>query len=887
MNQWHAQTPPLVPGTTAKAEDVNDKVSALDAAFDKLPAPHATLKGFAEPIQVGEPTAQGQATTKAFVETAMTSQVNQAATSATNAANSATAAAGSESNAAGSATNAASSATAAANSASAAANSATQASSSATNAANSATAAAGSATDSAASATNSANSATAANTAKTGAEAARDKAMKWADEAQNIEVEIGKFSARHWAQTIADLNPTPTNVANTIVKRDASGGFAAGTVTATLSGNATTATTLQTARLINGVSFNGSANINVNTVSALTAGAFLTGGSFNGSAAVTLAVDATSANTASKVVSRDASGNFSAGTITAALVGNASSATTAAVTDDVSSTAVHYPLFAGATSGNQAHKASSTKLRYVPSTGAFAAPVFEGPLTGNATSSTKLQNARLINGVAFDGTADITIPSNTPNSLTAGAFLTGGSFNGSAAVTFAVDATSTNTASKVVARDASGNFAASTITAALQGNATTATTLQTARLINGVSFNGSANITVTANTPNTLTRGSYLTGANFNGSAATTWAVDATTTNTADKVVARDASGNFAAGTITASLSGNATTATTATTATNANNVAVTDDNVTNTTYYPTFSVGASGNQAQKVSASKLTWNPSTAVLSAPTFSGALQGNATTATTLQTARLINGVSFNGSANITVTANTPNALTAGSGLTGGTFNGSAAVTFAADYATQNEGIAGTNNTKVMTPLRVKEAIDVRNFPELLSQLNLSDSNLTSVQISLAPHYAKYRNFLLKVDRLVGTSDGASPVIRISVGSTPLSAVGTYHWNAIIRDFAGASAERTNGDTTALRPFAEFGINNTNLESSGCLDFRIINANTLIRKFFMWEGVASADATLQRRYHGGGVLFSNVPIDYIWFALGSGNIKNGTFSLYGLP
>lgn len=59
--------------------------------------------------------------------------------------------------------------------------------------------------------------------------------------------------------------------------------------------------------------------------------------------------------------------------------------------------------------------------------------------------------------------------------------------------------------------------------------------------------------TITASTPQTLTRGTYLTGDNFNGSAATTWAVDADTANTAGKVVARDSSGNFAAGTITAS----------------------------------------------------------------------------------------------------------------------------------------------------------------------------------------------------------------------------------------------------------------------------------------------------------------------------------------------
>jgi hypothetical protein len=42
----------------------------------------------------------------------------------------------------------------------------------------------------------------------------------------------------------------------------------------------------------------------------------------------------------------------------------------------------------------------------------------------------------------------------------------------------------------------------------------------------------------------------------YNGGTARTFGVDATTTNTVSKVVARDASGNFSAGTITATLSG-------------------------------------------------------------------------------------------------------------------------------------------------------------------------------------------------------------------------------------------------------------------------------------------------------------------------------------------
>jgi hypothetical protein len=142
---------------------------------------------------------------------------------------------------------------------------------------------------------------------------------------------------------------------------------------------------------------------------------------------------------------------------------------------------------------------------------------------------------------------------------------------GASSFTVTSNATNANTASTIVARDASGNFSAGTITAALSGNATTATTASA--------------------TTATLTRGSYLTGSNFNGSSPTTWAVDATSANTASKVVARDGSGNFSAGTITATLSGNASTATSAgnadttdgyhvsTTATAANTIPVRDGN--------------------------------------------------------------------------------------------------------------------------------------------------------------------------------------------------------------------------------------------------------------------------------------------------------------------
>jgi hypothetical protein len=97
-----------------------------------------------------------------------------------------------------------------------------------------------------------------------------------------------------------------------------------------------------------------------------------------------------------------------------------------------------------------------------------------------------------------------------------------------------------------------------TYTLAGLGGVATGTTIT----INGVAQDLSTNRTYSVGTVTSIVAGSYLTGGTITGSG--TIAVDATTTNTADKIVARDASGNFSAGTITATLTGTASNATTA-----------------------------------------------------------------------------------------------------------------------------------------------------------------------------------------------------------------------------------------------------------------------------------------------------------------------------------
>jgi hypothetical protein len=67
------------------------------------------------------------------------------------------------------------------------------------------------------------------------------------------------------------------------------------------------------------------------------------------------------------------------------------------------------------------------------------------------------------------------------------------------------------------------------------------------------------NAKTAAKVENALTKGDYLTysaGTTYDGSAAVTVAVDATDANTASKIVARDSSGNFSAGTMTGDLKG-------------------------------------------------------------------------------------------------------------------------------------------------------------------------------------------------------------------------------------------------------------------------------------------------------------------------------------------
>ncbi len=248
-------------------------------------------------------------------------------------------------------------------------------------------------------------------------------------------------------------------------------------ITGALAGNADTATKLKTARSIGGVAFDGSANINLPGVN--TTGNQNTTGN---------AATATKLATARNIngVKFDGSVDISIPTITSrgrvtALTGTTQGAATGLQMYEAynngypsaygnvlhlkGATAVgEGELFIGWSGTSGAHAPVHVRSRRDTDTASWSewAQVYTSKdsipgvnttgnqnTTGNAASATKLQTARTIGGVSFNGTANIDLP--------------GVNKTGNQSTT---------------------------------GNAATATKLQTARTINGVSFDGTANISL-------------------------------------------------------------------------------------------------------------------------------------------------------------------------------------------------------------------------------------------------------------------------------------------------------------------------------------------------------------------------------------------------------
>jgi len=241
---------------------------------------------------------------------------------------------------------------------------------------------------------------------------------------------------------------------------------------------------------------------------------------------------ATASNGASTIVARDVNGSFAANLGSFVSVSGDGSAVTSLNASSIASGTVPTARLASGTANN------TTYLRGDSTWAALSAPN-NGTLTMN------------VSGTGLTGSASFTADQ-----------------SGNSTFTVASNATNANGASTIVARDASGNFSAGTITATtFSGSGASLTSLNATELTSGTVPDARFPATLPA------VSGVNLTSLNASNIASGTLANARTTAasaNGASTIVARDASGNFSAGTITAALNGNASTATSATSATTA-----------------------------------------------------------------------------------------------------------------------------------------------------------------------------------------------------------------------------------------------------------------------------------------------------------------------------
>jgi hypothetical protein len=306
-------------------------------------------------------------------------------------------------------------------------------------------------------------------------------------------------------------------------------------------------------------------------------------------------IQATTANIAGNIVLRDGSGSFNAGTITAAAF---SGPLTGQVTGNVSGSS------ATVTGASQTAITSVGTLNGLTVSGAVTVngdTTLNGNLYINGTTTT-------LNTTVMDiADVNITLAKNATTAAAAnGAGLT---VNGSGAtIVYASLDDSWNLNKKVSASSFYGSGVG------LTGIPNSALSNSTINVIAGTGLSGGANVQL---------GGSATISLPAVGTAVSNQFVKITT-DTQGRV---SATTSVSAGDITTLIGGSAVT--------NATNISIGDDNATTTPVYPTWSSTTTGNTAAKVSSSRLSFVPSTGVLTASGFIGPISGNVTG--TIQTA----------------------------------------------------------------------------------------------------------------------------------------------------------------------------------------------------------------------------------------------------------
>ena len=456
------------------------------------------------------------------------------------------------------------------------------------------------------------------------------------------------------ADTVGAMVSSNTETGITVSYQDGDNtlDFVIGTLNQDTTGNAATATALETARTIHGVSFDGTANIDLTEVVQDTVGAMF---SSNTETGVT-------------VTYQDGDGTIDVvvGTLNQDTTGNAATATALETARNIG--------------GVSFDGTANINLPGVNTSGSQ-------DTSGNAATATALATARTIHGVSFDGTGNIDLSEVIQDTV--------GAMFGS----------NTETGITVTYQDSDGtiDLVVGTLNQDTTGNAATATALETARTIHGVSFDGTANIDLTEVVEDTV------------------GAMVSSNTETGITVTYQDGDG-----TLDFAIAAAQTTITSLL----ATDIKIGEDDQTKVDFGTANEIHFYADNANQIKITDGAIVPATdndidlgtssvefkdayfdGTVTSDAFAGPLTGNVTgnadTATALETARNIGGVSFDGTANINLpgvntggnqnTTGSAATLTTARTIGGVSFDGSANINLPGVNTSGNQDTTGNAAT----------------------------------------------------------------------------------------------------------------------------------------------------------------------------------------------
>ncbi|MAJ58065.1 MAG: hypothetical protein CMI74_08425, partial [Candidatus Pelagibacter sp.] len=191
---------------------------------------------------------------------------------------------------------------------------------------------------------------------------------------------------------------TETGISVTFDDSDNTLDFVIGTLNQDTTGNAATATALETARTIHGVSFDGTANIDLSEVIQDTVGAMV---SSNTESGITVAYQ-----------DGDGTLDFTIGTLNQDTTGTAALATAVTISANNSTDETIFPVFVDGATGTQGLE-TDTGFTYNPSTGLLTATGFSGNLTGTLQTAAQTNVTSVGTLSALTVTGDATFDTST------------------------------------------------------------------------------------------------------------------------------------------------------------------------------------------------------------------------------------------------------------------------------------------------------------------------------------------------------------------------------------------------------------------------------------------------------------------------------------------